>query len=148
KSDLFTANIRGYLGSRSHSSNLNHGIKDTAQNDPGRFWVFNNGLTALVHDYKVSDQLKRLDGTPYLVLELQGMSIVNGAQTTGAIGSLSRPPEESAYVQARFVKCHNSTTLKAIIKYNNSQNPIEVTDFRSQDPVQERLRTAFRAIPG
>ena len=88
------------------------------------------------------------DGSVSSKIAFTGLSIVNGAQTTGAIGSLGEAPSDSAFVQARFVKCTNYTTLKNIIRNNNSQNRIEVTDFRSRDPVQERLRTAFGAIPG
>jgi hypothetical protein len=148
KSNLFSANIRGYLGSRRSSSNINHGIKSSAQDEPGHFWVFNNGLTALVHDFKVTDPHPSPDGLVHSKIAFTGLSIVNGAQTTGAIGSLGEAPADSAFVQARFVKCTNYTTLKNIIRNNNSQNRIEVTDFRSRDPVQERLRTAFGAIPG
>lgn len=42
---LFSANVRGYLGSRKSGSNINHGIKETASNDADHFWVFNNGIT-------------------------------------------------------------------------------------------------------
>ena len=51
-------------------------------------------------------------------------------------------------VGVRFVKCDDLETLSNIIKFNNSQNRIEAADFRSSDPVQERLRMEFREIPG
>ena len=142
KSNLFTANIRGYLGSIRRGSNINHGIKESALNNPGHFWVYNNGLTALVHDFVVEED----SSSGRTLLKIKGLSIVNGAQTTGAIGSIGKNPDDSATVQARFVKCSNNDTLKAIIQYNNSQNPIEVTDFRSNDHVQDRLRGEFSNI--
>jgi hypothetical protein len=51
---LFSANVRDYLGSRRSDANINNGIKTTADKEPHNFWVFNNGLTILVHDYKVN----------------------------------------------------------------------------------------------
>ncbi|NSW83899.1 MAG: AIPR family protein [Syntrophothermus sp.] len=138
---LFSANIRDYLGSRRSDSNINYGIKITAENDPGRFWAFNNGLTGLVNNFytRVDD-----DRT---ILVIEGLSIVNGAQTTGAIGSLNTRPSEKAMVPARFVKCSNQETIQNIIQYNNSQNKITASDFRSNDPVQKRLREEFQHIP-
>ena len=82
KTALFSANVRDYLGSRKSDANINHGIKTTAENQPDEFWVFNNGVTVLTHSYSTS-----LKGSKQ-VLKIKGASIVNGAQTTGAIGSL------------------------------------------------------------
>lgn len=139
--NLFSANVRGYLGSRKSDSNINHGIKETAEKDPERFWVFNNGITALVHNFKIDESNNKKK------LVLQGISIVNGAQTTGAIGSLKTPPDLTTSVQARFVKCNNKDTIKHIIEYNNRQNPVEASDFRSNDPIQRRLVREFDNIP-
>ncbi|WP_406678016.1 AIPR family protein [Moorella sp. ACPs] len=137
---LFSANIRDYLGSRRSDRNINNGIKETAKYDPGHFWVFNNGLTGLVNDFHIEE------GYPK-TLVIKGLSIVNGAQTTGAIGSLSNPPNNEAMVPARFVKCNNQETIQSIIQYNNSQNRVEAADFRSNDAVQKRLREEFQKIP-
>lgn len=139
KDDLFSSNIRGYLGSRKSKNNINNGIKQTVAQDPEHFWVFNNGLTVLVHDFRLSE-----DGQ---TLVIKGLSIVNGAQTTGAIGSLNTRPSEKAMVPARFVKCSTVKTVKGIIEYNNKQNPVEPADFRSSDPVQRRLCEEFKNIP-
>lgn len=137
---LFSANIRDYLGSRRSDRNINNGIKETAKSDPDHFWVYNNGLTGLVNDFHIEG------GNPK-TLVIKGLSIVNGAQTTGAIGSLPNPPNDEAMVPARFVKCDNQETIRLIIQYNNSQNRIEAADFRSNDAVQRRLREEFQRIP-
>lgn len=72
---------------------------------------------------------------------------MNGAQTTGAIGSLGNIPDSEGMVQTRFVKCGNKETIQRIIEYNNRQNVVEASDFRSNDIVQRRLREEFQAIP-
>ncbi len=137
---LFSANIRDYLGSRQTDENINNGIKVTALNDPSHFWAFNNGITALVHNFKEVKQNGNLKIT------FDGISIINGAQTSGAIGHLTQIPEETASVQVRFIKCTNQETLYSIVKYNNSQNRIIAPDFRSKEPVQIRLKNEFEEI--
>ena len=105
------------------------------------FWVFNNGITALVNDFEYTSQ------DDVGVLQISGIAIVNGAQTTGALGAVDADDLSTAYVPARFVRCNDSATVRDIIQYNNSQNRIEVADFRSNDVVQTRLRREFEDIP-
>lgn len=139
ESKLFSANIRGYLGSRNADANINNGIKQTAKEDPEHFCVFNNGITAITHDFQYDSSTQ--------LLELTGISIVNGAQTTGAIGNLVSSPSVQARVQARFIVCSNPSTIKSVIRYNNSQNKVEAPDFRSNDSIQSRLVIEFGSIP-
>lgn len=144
---LFSANVRGYLGSRKSDSNINNGIKNTAKDDPNHFWVFNNGITGLVTEFKETEAGEEQKSCTQKILEITGLSIVNGAQTTGALGSLDNPPDSMGKVQARFVKCNNINTIRSIIEYNNRQNVVEASDFRSNDPIQRRLRQEFEKIP-
>lgn len=139
RTKIFSANIRDYLGSRKSDSNINNGIKRTVENDASDFWAFNNGLTVLTHSYNVQDNS----------IEVQGLSIVNGAQTTGAIGSLKKLPDPKAMVQARFIAVDSSSEnlVENIIRYNNSQNKVEAADFRSTDKIQKRLKEEFNLIP-
>ncbi|VTT97940.1 Uncharacterized protein OS=Klebsiella pneumoniae JM45 GN=N559_3436 PE=4 SV=1: AIPR [Gemmataceae bacterium] len=137
-SRLFSANLRGYLGHIRRDANINHGIRQTAEKEPSKFWVFNNGITALVHDYSLDLVANKI--------KITGFSIVNGAQTTGSLGSLPNRPTD-VKVQARIVKCSSRETIQSIIKYNNSQNPLVSPDFRSNDQVQRRLRSEFTSLP-
>ncbi len=143
KTRLFSANVRDYLGSRKSDANINYGIKRTAESDPLDFWVFNNGLTILVNSYEHLPNQK----TNKIALKINGLSIVNGAQTTGAIGSLSKSPDSSAMVPVRFVQTNDSETIYSIIQFNNSQNKVTASDFRSTDPIQKRLREEVKRIP-
>lgn len=140
--DLFSANLRGYLGSRASDSNINNGIKETAENDSENFFVYNNGVTALVIDYSLGKRTKKGRS-----LTIDGISIVNGAQTTGSIGSLGHHPSDEMYVPIRFVKVNKDKISNNIVRYNNSQNKLQAADFRSNDLIQERLRNEFKKIP-
>lgn len=138
---LMSPNIRDYLGVVRSSGNINYGIKQTAKEQPRNFAIFNNGITVLVNDYEL------LEGS---VLRVEGVGIVNGGQTTGALGSLKAGEASAASdakVMARFVKCTSSSVLGDIVRYNNTQNKVEATDFRSRDAIQERLRSEFEVIP-
>jgi hypothetical protein len=138
---LFTANVRDYLGSRASDSNINHGIKQTVLNEPRNFWVLNNGLTVLTH--KVDTETNPKGETK---LSVKGMSIVNGAQTTGAIGGLTNSPSDTAYVSVRFIATSDNALIQDIVRYNNSQNEVTASDFRSTDAVQKRLKREIDAI--
>lgn len=133
KSDLFSANVRDYLGDRDADTNINFGIKESVRRQPADFWVFNNGLTILTNDFTY----RASDGQ----LELSGISVVNGAQTTGAIGTLKSPPRDEARVLVRFIKVSNKSRslIGSIVKFNNSQNKVTAADFRSNDETQKRL---------
>lgn len=139
---LFSANVRDYLGSINSDANINNNIKQTAENAPSRFFAYNNGLTILVNDLQTPES----NGAP---LTIRGISIVNGAQTTGALAN-SKATDVAlgeARVLTRFVKCADQRVIREIIQYNNSQNKIEAADFRSNDKIQERLRQEFGLIP-
>ncbi|MGR4868777.1 AIPR family protein [Variovorax sp. LARHSF232] len=141
KTRLFSANVRDYLGSRSSDANINNGIKRTAQSSPEDFWVFNDGVTVLTHHFEESV----VKGKKQLLV--RGVSIVNGAQTTGALGSLAKSPDPKALVPARFVQTSKPDLIYDIIQYNNSQNKVTASDFRSTDRIQKRLREEVAAIP-
>ncbi|MBU4348183.1 AIPR family protein [Patescibacteria group bacterium] len=136
RTDLFSANVRDYLGSRKSDKNINENIKQTAVKNPEHFLVFNNGITILTHDFKIEQEGK--------LLKINGVAVINGAQTTGALGSLnSRSLKKPILVQVRFVVCKSNKTLRSIVNYNNSQNRINAPDFRSNDSIQKRLVTEF-----
>jgi AIPR protein len=137
---LFSANVRGYMPSRRTAQNINYGMEKTAKNAPGRFWAFNNGVTALVSGMQANGRRRK-------TLRVSGIAVVNGAQTTGALAKVDTRALEGANVMIRFVKAANADIINDIIRYNNSQNPIKPSDFRSGDLHQDRLRKEFQSIP-
>lgn len=76
-SRLLELNVRSYLQAK---GKINKGILETLRNDPADFMAFNNGIT-VVAEKIVFGHLK--DGRTGIV-ELQGMQIVNGGQTTAS----------------------------------------------------------------
>lgn len=131
---LFSANYRGFLGI-SKRRKINYGIKNTAEKKPSNFWAYNNGITILTFNY---------ESTKSRTTRLTGMSIINGAQTTGSIGSLETEIDLSnVKVMTRIIKCSDKDTIEEIIKYNNTQNRITTWDKFSNDSLQKTIKNEF-----
>jgi hypothetical protein len=131
---LFSANYRGFLGI-TRRRRINTGIRQSAETTPKDFWVFNNGITLLTTGKKVGK-----DG-----VKLVGISIINGAQTSGSIGSVDLKSNElkDVKVLCRVIECTDPETINDIVKYNNTQNEIKTWDQYSNDAEQNRIAKEF-----
>ena len=132
---LFSANLRDFLGARRAAKNVNNKIKTTAENESDLFYIFNNGITIVCKKASCNG------GT----LTIEGISIVNGAQTTGAVHAAGRDHAKNTSVLARVVVVDDHTMIPRIVAANNTQNAIVAWDRRSNDPVQIRLGQEFNA---
>jgi hypothetical protein len=147
KSGLFTLNIRNYIGDTS----TNRAIRKTAVASPNDFFYANNGICAVAT--RVRPDEKDEDKKTLLC---DRFSIINGAQT---VRSLAKAHYENAHavrnvqVLIRLVEYQSKITdaeqsfLDNIIRNNNTQNAIKISDFRSNDRVQVSLRQHFAKIP-
>lgn len=129
---LFSANYRDYLGYIRRQDNINYQITQTAEAEPINFWVYNNGITALTHELQLTPNVR-----------IRGISIINGAQTTGALGDSTESAAIATKVLIRIVECRSRDLINNIILYNNTQNEIKPADRRSNDSTQGRLRADF-----
>lgn len=136
--DLFSGNPRSFLGKGKRKDSINSGIIESVKKEPLNFWAYNNGVTALVNNFVYDNEKDELT--------IKGITIINGAQTTGAI---SEPDEVEGdfYIPCRFIVCNDKTIIESIINNNNKQNEILPSDLRSNDRQQERLRNDFRKYP-
>lgn len=136
---LFAKNIRYYKG----STEVNQGIKDVLKTEPEKFFYYNNGIKMLCRKItrKAAYSADRATG----LFALEGVSLVNGAQTTGAIGAMfTEMPEtvELAKVFVQMIDLGDAEEEQAsqITKFTNTQNRIDSKDFAALDPVQERIK--------
>lgn len=145
KSRLFTLNIRNYIG----NTTTNREIRATAKEDPGQFFYRNNGICAVAARIVPDDA----DDD---VLHCENFSIINGAQTVRSLAKAhAEDPKSVRQVEVlmRIVEYRPKITeseqkfLDNVIKYNNTQNAIKLSDFRSNDRVQYSLRKHFSELP-
>ena len=136
--NLLHRNIRSFKG----NTDVNDALAATLRGDPTDFWYFNNGITLLCSKIakKPIGGATRDSG----LFECEGVSIVNGAQTVGVIGTLAetlRGALEPAKVLVRLISleaCPDGFD-KAVARGTNTQNRIERRDFAALDPNQQRL---------
>ena len=135
---LFSANYRGFLGG-GRRRRVNTGIRDSAETRPADFWAYNNGITILTMAMKQDRSGRSI---------LSGMSIINGAQTTGSIGSVDLTKRSLAdlRVLCRVIESSDANTIADIVRFNNTQNAITTWDQYSNDPEQNRLVQEFKEL--
>lgn len=135
KEDLFSANYRGFLGTG--RGIINSGIRNSATNYASDFWAYNNGITILTNKYEAQKNK----------VILSGLSIINGAQTTGAIGSVPASTNlDGVKILARVIQCDDVELIGNIVKYNNTQNQITSWDKFSNNPFQEQIHTDLQKL--
>lgn len=138
--DLFSANYRNFLGiSKRGRKKINSGIKNTADTAPKDFWAFNNGITILTTKFFPNPD------NPNQTM-LRGISIINGAQTTGSISHSNPYTIEDVKVLCRVIESTNPDVIKSIIEFNNTQNAITSWDRYSKNPEQIRIQKEFEKL--
>lgn len=146
---LFGQNLRESLGSKSDTYK---GMANTIKTEPEKFWFYNNGITILAEDYDTETQESNNRKVEKIILK--NFSIINGAQTTSALGqflknaNMDNNEEDIAnlkkvYVLVRILKVNNEEFRSRIAIYNNTQNPITTRDMASNRAEQLRLHNGL-----
>ncbi len=138
-SRLFSSNIRQVLS----GSPVNEDIVATLKERPLDFWYLNNGITAIA-SYVAKKPIGGAS-TESGIFECTGFSVVNGAQTVGAIhAAFGMVPQQvqQANVALRIISTIASAPSfgTEVTRCNNTQNAIAKRDFVALDPEQERMR--------
>lgn len=140
---LLEQNVRVFLQAR---GNVNRGIRNTLQNDPGMFFAYNNGITATAEAITTEEKGDRL-----LLLALKNFQIVNGGQTTASIHVAFRNREDLSrvFVQMKLSIVSSEQTEEVVPKiseYANSQNRVSASDFFANHPFHVRMEQFSRRI--
>lgn len=131
KEALFNSNIRLWLG----KNPVNASMIETIKNNPSRFFYYNNGITAICDEWDVS--------MPSL-LKCKNLQIINGAQTVTTIAKEGDTGQlAEVKVLLRIITGEHGKRINDedglninIVKNNNNQTAVTVSDFRSNDPIQ------------
>jgi hypothetical protein len=138
KSALFDFNIRNYLGSKGK----NKKIKETAERAPENFYYFNNGVSAVCESAEVVDNGGKIKAHKF--------TIINGAQTVKTLTAVKESvvqPKLMLRITAIKNFKQKREFLENIVKFNNTQNEIRISDFRSNDPVQRSIAEYVSTLP-
>lgn len=137
---LFAKNIRYYKG----DTEVNQGMKKVLLESPENFFYYNNGIKVLCK--KITRKAAYSTNAKTGLFALEGVSLVNGAQTTGTIGTafLENPEQvckATVFVQLIDLEGADEAYTLQITKLSNTQNRIDTKEFAALDPEQERLKT-------
>lgn len=140
---LFDNNIRKVI----QNSETNNLILDTIRNTPSSFWAYNNGITILTNTINcVGKPRPSISGSERF--KLSSVSIVNGAQTSGALGRALDEgiPLDDIYVTVRIISTEGQeeTFGQNVTRFTNTQNTIGVREFVALDPNQEYWHQTLR----
>jgi len=151
---LFGQNLREGLV----KSSTYEGMENTIRTEPEKFWFYNNGITILTESYNAVDA----DGDHETdKIMLNNFSIINGAQTTSALGRFYKEAKlnhneedieklKKVFVLARILQVNDNDLMNKIAMFNNTQNPITTRDMCSGRSEQlnlfEKLKNGNPAI--
>ncbi|PFP29423.1 hypothetical protein COJ96_11000 [Bacillus sp. AFS073361] len=153
KNILFGQNLRDSLENKSKTY---FSMKQTIDNEPEKFWFYNNGITIIAEGFNadavpfpdtgdVDQPSKKIDS-----VTLENFSIINGAQTTSSLGTYLKEAEinrddekitklKNVYVLTRILVINKRELKDNISIYNNMQNPITSRDMVSNRIEQRKL---------
>lgn len=141
--NLCFKNLRHYM----RNSTINDRLRQTLKSDPEKFWYFNNGIT-IICDFVVKQPIGGAK-TDVGIFTCNGISVVNGAQTVGTIGTVlgkkgSRAPANS-WIQVRIISLEGAPIglSEEITRATNFQNSVTNRDFAAMDPLQLQLAREF-----
>ena len=141
---LFGQNLRDSLS----KSKTYDGMVKTIRSESEKFWFYNNGITVIAEDYDVKTKSNKKGCVEKITLK--EFSIINGAQTTSALGKFLKNAEmdnnendiehlKKVYVLTRILKVTDDAFKSQIAIYNNTQNPITTRDMASNREEQKKL---------
>ena len=146
---LFGQNMRDPLDKKSKTID---GMFKTINDEPYRFWYYNNGITIIAQKFDVkgvtNEENKKIDK-----VVLENFSIINGCQTVSTLGSylkhaIAKKDQikldnlKQVFIQTRIVETQDDRDLEGqIALFNNTQNPITSRDLVSNRPEQLKLNS-------
>ena len=143
KNKLFNLNVRAALLA---SGKINTKIRETAQDEgeSGNFFYYNNGITATCSNFDLDD----------VNVSAENMQVVNGAQTVAALADAAKANKcrSDVYVMFRLIETEGgkrkNQVADQITRFQNTQNPVKVSDFFSNEPIHKKIEQVFTERSG
>lgn len=142
-SRLIEGNIRSFLQIR---GKVNKGIRATILKEPGKFFAYNNGITATCSAIEMRDNQ---------ISKIINLQIVNGGQTTASLANVLQNDKAELQLKMVFVPMKlnlvpdvevANNLIPNISRYANSQNKVSDIDLASNHPYHRRMEDLSRKI--
>lgn len=128
---LFRKNVRQSLG---NSNKVNKGIAKTIKKEPGDFFFYHNGITAICSKIDIQNGQ----------LTVKDLNIVNGCQSLSTIFSCGEAAKKSyGYILFKFYEMANSEKADKITNSTNSQSAVKARDLRSNDKIVLNIKKNY-----
>jgi len=141
KSRVLEQNVRSFLQNK---SNVNKGIRITLEQNPDRFFAYNNGITATAQQAEFNEEGQ--------IINFDNLQIVNGGQTTAQIYNADKAGIDlsniSVQMKLNLIKSVElvDELVPKIAQFANSQNPVSKADLFSNDPYHRKIEQFSREI--
>lgn len=139
---LLEQNVRTFLQFR---GKVNRGIRNTINNEPEKFFPYNNGLSVVAEAVETEDDARRM-------LSVTNLQVVNGGQTTVSIFATAhkdRADLSKVFVQVKMTVVSgldSAPMVPRISRYSNTQNTVSAADFFSNHDFHRRMEEISRRI--
>ena len=128
---LFRKNVRQSLG---NSNKVNKGIAKTIKKEPGDFFFYHNGITAICSNFDIQNGQ----------LTVKDLNIVNGCQSLSTIFNCGEAAKKSyGYILFKFYEMANSEKADKITNSTNSQSAVKARDLRSNDKIVLNIKKNY-----
>jgi hypothetical protein len=133
KDYVFESNIRQWM---QFKTTVNKGLRETLQNNPGKFFFYNNGITIVVNDFEELGEN---------IIKLYAPQIVNGAQTSNSIvDHAKRTKNMNGSMTVTIIKADDEQEQNNITKYRNSQNSVRGKDLVSLMDFHKSIKSQLK----
>ncbi|HSB50695.1 MAG TPA: AIPR family protein [Nitrosopumilaceae archaeon] len=130
---VFESNIRQWM---QFKTTVNKGLRDTLQNNPDKFFYYNNGITIVVSDFEEFAENE---------LILYAPQIVNGAQTSNSIlDHAKRTKNMDGSMTVTIIRADDEQDQNNITKYRNSQNSVRGKDLVSLMDFHKSIKSQLK----
>ena len=130
---VFESNIRQWM---QFKTTVNKGLRETLQNNPSKFFYYNNGITIVVSDFEELGEN---------MIRLYAPQIVNGAQTSNSILDHSkRTKNMDGSMTVTIIKANDEQEQNNITKYRNSQNSVRGKDLVSLMDFHKSIKSQLK----
>ena len=132
---VFESNIRQWM---QFKTTVNKGLRETLQNNPNKFFYYNNGITIVVNDFEEMENN---------VLTLYAPQIVNGAQTSNSVlDHAKRTRNMDGSMTVTIIKADDELEQNNITKYRNSQNSVRGKDLVSLMDFHKSIKSQLKNL--